>query len=319
MNFQQIQAAAGRLKGVANPTPVMTSRTLDALTGNKLFLKCESFQRGGAFKFRGAYNTLSQFSEAERKAGAITYSSGNHAQATALAGRLLGIKVVVVMPRDAPAVKRAATEGYGAEVVPYDPAGTVREELAGRLQEERGLTLVPPYNHPQVIAGQGTAALEMALALGELDVVLAPCGGGGLLSGTSIAIRHLLPQARVIGVEPEGSNTGNLSFRAGKIVKVERPRTMADGLKPQALGEHTFAVIRENVDDMVTVSEEEIRATLAFVWTRMKLVIEPSGVVGLAPVFHRKLGLSGKRIGVVMSGGNADVGAVGDWLRAPQA
>lgn len=324
LNWLEIQSAAERLYGVANPTPVMTSRTLDALTGNRVFLKCENFQRAGAFKFRGAYNALSQLSDAERKAGAVTYSSGNHAQATALAGRLLGIHMVVVMPEDAPVVKRQATEGYGAEVIPYAPAEEAREAVARRLQDERGLALVPPFNHPHVIAGQGTAAAELVQseavrAAGALDVVLAPCGGGGLLSGTALAVKHLLPRARVIGVEPEGANNGQRAFRAGRIERVEHPRTMADGLKPQALGDLTFSVIREWVDDMVTVTEEEIRSTLAFVWTRMKLVVEPSGVVGLAPVFHNKLGLEGQRVGVIFSGGNADLGAVADWLRAPTA
>ncbi len=319
MNFQEIQAAAQRLAGVANPTPVMTSRTLDGITGSRLFLKCESLQRGGAFKFRGAYNTVSQLSDGERKAGIITFSSGNHAQATALTGKLLGTSVVVVMPEDAPAVKRAATEGYGAEVVTYAAGEVDREALARQIQAERGLTLLPPFNHPHVIAGQGTAALELAQGHADLDVVLAPCGGGGLLSGTAIAVKHLLPGARVIGVEPAGADNGTRAFAAGKIVRVEHPTTMADGLKPQALGDLTFAVIRAYVDDMVTVSEEEIRATLDFLWTRMKLVIEPSGAVALAPVFHGKLGLAGKRIGVILSGGNADVGAVADWFRAPHA
>lgn len=319
MTFAEIQAAAKRLDGVANPTPVVASRTLNEVCGNEVYLKCENFQRAGAFKFRGAYNTLSQLGARERQAGAITFSSGNHAQATALAAKLLGIEVVVVMPQDAPAVKRAATEGYGAEVVLHKPVEDDREQLANRIQAERGLTMVPPFNHPHVIAGQGTAALELVDAQGELDAVLTPCGGGGLVSGTAIAVKHLLPRARVIGVEPMGADNGARAFRAGRIERVAHPRTMADGLKPNALGDLTFAVIKEYVDDMVTVSEEEIRSTLEFLWTRMKLVIEPSGVVGLAPVLHRKLGLEGKRIGVILSGGNADIGAVADWLRADRA
>jgi threonine dehydratase len=319
LNWQEIQAAAKRLQGVANATPVMTSRTLNALSGNEVFLKCESFQRSGAFKFRGAYNTMVQLGAAERKAGVITFSSGNHAQATALAGKLLGVKVVVVMPEDAPRVKRQATEGYGAQVVTYKPGESDREALAKELQAKHGYTLIPPFNHPQVIAGQGTATQELIESDGPLDVVLAPCGGGGTLSGAAIATKHLLPKARVIGVEPEGANNGQRAFRSGRIERVEHPRTMADGLRPQALGELTFAVIRQHVDDMVTVSEEEIRSTLEFVWTRMKLIIEPSGVVGLAPVLHRKLGLAGQRIGVICTGGNADIGAIADWLRAPKA
>ena len=320
MNFQEIQQAAKRLQGVANATPVMTSRTLNAMSGdNQVFLKCESFQRSGAFKFRGAYNTMVQLSEEQRRAGVITFSSGNHAQATALAGKLLGVKVVVVMPADAPSVKRQATEGYGAQVITYKPGESDREVLARELQAQHGYTLIPPFNHPHVIAGQGTATLELIESDGPFDVVLAPCGGGGTLSGAAIATRKLLPKARVIGVEPEGANNGQRAFRSGKIERVEHPSTMADGLKPQALGELTFAIIRESVDDMVTVSEEEMRSTLAFVWTRMKLIIEPSGVVGLAPVLHRKLGLQGQRIGVICTGGNCDIGAIADWLRAPAA
>lgn len=319
MTSEEVLAAAKRLSGVANATPVMTSRTLDALSGNTVFLKCESFQRVGAFKFRGAYNALSKLDDAHKRAGVLTYSSGNHAQAVALAGRLLGIQTLVVMPENAPKVKAQATRDYGAEVVFYDPAAEEREDVAARIQAERGMALIPPFNHPDVIAGQGTAALELVQAHGPLDVVLTPCGGGGLLSGTSLAVKHLLPKARVIGVEPQGADNGNRAFRSGKIERVEHPDTMADGLRPKALGEHTFAVIREHVDDMLTVSEEEIRATLAFMWSRMKLIVEPSGAVGLAPVFHRRLGLEGKRIGVVVSGGNADIGAVADWFRAPKA
>jgi threonine dehydratase len=319
MTPEDVLAAAERLAGVANLTPVMTSRTLDAQTGNTLFLKCESFQRGGAFKFRGAYNALSRLDKEQRRAGVLTYSSGNHAQAVALAGRLLDIRTLVVMPENAPAVKAQATRGYGAEVVTYDPAAEEREALAARIQAERGMTLIPPFNHPDVIAGQGTAALELIRTAERLDVVLAPCGGGGLLSGTALAVKHQAPGARVIGVEPAGADNGTRAFRAGHIVRVEHPDTMADGLKPKALGDLTFAVIREYVDDMVTVSEEEIRSTLHFLWNRMKLIVEPSGAVGLAPVFHRRLGLEGKRIGVILSGGNADVGAVANWFSAGQA
>jgi threonine dehydratase len=319
MTFDEILAARRRLEGVVHRTPVMTSRMLDERCGGTVYLKCESFQRAGAFKIRGAYNALSQLSAASRKAGVITYSSGNHAQAVALAGRLLGIPALIVMPANAPRPKLEATRSYGAEVVTYEPDREEREAVAARLQAERGMTLVPPFNHPHVIAGQGTATCELMEQAADLDLVLAPCGGGGLLSGTAIAAKSLRAFCRVVGVEPEGANNGALSFRSGKIERVEHPRTMADGLKPKALGEHTFAVIREFVDDMVTVSEEQIRSTLEFLWTRMKLVVEPSGAVGLAALFHRAVPLTGRRAGVIISGGNADVGAVADWFRAPTA
>ena len=319
MTFDEILAAAGRLDGVAHRTPVMTSRTLDDAAGCEVFLKCENFQRVGAFKFRGAYNTLSRLSPGEQRSGVVTFSSGNHAQAVAHAAALLGIEAVVVMPADAPQVKLAATRGYGAEVITFDPATEDREVLAQRIRQERGMVLVPPFDHPDVIAGQGTATLELVREVEGLEAMLTPCGGGGSLSGAALVMRHELPGARVIGVEPEGSDCGNRAFRSGRIEVVENPTTMADGLKPKSLGEHTFAVIRECVDDMVTVSEEEIRATLDFLWNRMKLVVEPSGAVSLAPVLHRKVGLEGKRVGVLITGGNADVGAVADWLRAEGA
>ncbi|MBI4082043.1 MAG: pyridoxal-phosphate dependent enzyme [Candidatus Lambdaproteobacteria bacterium] len=320
VEFAQIEAAAARLQGVAHRTPVLTSRTLDALAGCAVFLKCENLQRTGAFKIRGAYNALASLSDAQQRAGVITYSSGNHGQAVALAGKLLAIRALIVMPTTAPKVKVAAVKGYGGEVVTYDPARQEREEVAAQLQAERGLALVPPFNHPAVMAGQGTAALELVQDVPELDAVLAPCGGGGLLSGTAVATRHLRPGARVIGVEPEGAAKANLSVQAGRIVRVEHPQTKADGLMPKALGDLTFAVIREQVERMVTVNEEEIRSTLEFLWSRCKLVVEPSGAVGLAAVFHRKVaGLAGGRVGVILSGGNADIGAVADWFRAERA
>jgi threonine dehydratase len=319
MTFADVLAAAERLEGVAHHTPVMTSRTLNDLTGCEVFLKCENFQRVGAFKFRGAYNALSRLSEQEQRAGVVTYSSGNHAQAVALAGKLLGIAVTVVMPQDAPAVKMQATRGYGAEVVTYDPAEGEREPIARRLQEERGLAIIPPFDHPHVIAGQGTATLELVRDVKGLEAMLAPCGGGGSLSGAALVVKHELPGARVIGVEPEGSDCGTRAFRSGRIERVDNPVTFADGLKPKALGELTFAVISEYVDDMVTVSEGEFRDALAFLWNRMKLIVEPSGAVALAPLLKRKVGLEGRRVGVLLTGGNADIGAVADWLRAEGA
>lgn len=319
MTFDEILAARRRLEGVVHRTPVLSSRTLDERAGCRIYLKCESFQRAGAFKIRGAYNAMAQLDARARRAGVLTYSSGNHAQAVALAGRLLEIPTLIVMPADAPAVKLAASRAYGADVVTFDPAREEREAVAERLLAERGMTLIPPFNHPQVIAGQGTAACELIEAAAPLDLLVAPCGGGGLLSGTAIAAKSLRPGCRVIGVEPEGAANGTRAFREGRIVRVEQPRTFADGLRPKALGEHTFSVIREYVDAMITVSEEEIRATLEFLWTRMKLVIEPSGAVGLAALYHRKVPAQDARAGVILSGGNADIGAVADWFRAQRA
>jgi threonine dehydratase len=317
--LQDVFSAADRLKGVVNVTPVMTSRTLDARVGGAVFLKCENFQRAGAFKIRGAYNAMVQLAPEQRRAGVLTYSSGNHAQAVALSGKLLGIRTVVIMPSDAPAIKRQATESYGAEVVPYNPAREDREVIAERICRERDMTLIPPFNHPHVIAGQGTAAMELISQAGLLNVVLAPCGGGGLLSGTAVAAKGLLKSVRVIGVEPEGANNGTLAKQAGRIVRVEHPATMADGLKPKALGDLTLAHVLQVVDDMVTVTEEELRSTLYFLWNRMKLVVEPSGACALAAVFHGKVPVKGRRAGVIVSGGNADVSAVADWFRAERA
>ncbi|HEX7928019.1 MAG TPA: pyridoxal-phosphate dependent enzyme, partial [bacterium] len=273
VTLQDVFAAADRLKGVVHETPVMTSRTLDAQVGGAVFLKCENFQRIGAFKIRGAYNAMAQLNDEQRKAGVLTYSSGNHAQAVALSGKLLGIKTLVIMPTNAPPIKKQATEGYGAEVVLYDPAKEDRETLAKRVLKERAMTLIPPYNHPSVIAGQGTATLELIAKAGMLDVVLAPCGGGGLLSGTAVAAKGMVKNVRVIGVEPAGANNGYLAKQAGRIVKVEHPSTMADGLRPNAVGSHTLAHIVNVVDEMVTVTEEELRSTLYFLWNRMKLVV----------------------------------------------
>ncbi len=314
-----VEAAARRLAGVARLTPVMTSSTLDELCGRPVFLKCESFQRSGSFKIRGAYNALSAQLPPAREAGVITHSSGNHAQALALAGHLLGVRVLVVMPHTAPRIKIEATRGYGAEIHFYDPQTEEREAVTARLQAEQGRLLIPPFDHPLVIAGQGTAALELLGQMPAPVAVLAPCGGGGLLSGTAIAVTQRQPAARVIGVEPAGADNGTRAFRAGKLVTVTQPHTMADGLKPKSLGPHTFAVMGQLVDDMVTVSEEELRSTLAFLWTRMKLVVEPSGAAALAALFHRKLSLPAGPVGVIISGGNADIGAVAAWLAQPVA
>jgi threonine dehydratase len=310
--YADVVEAARRLEGMAHRTPVHTSRTLDQKLDARLFLKCESFQRAGAFKFRGAMNAISRLTEAERKRGVLTYSSGNHAQAIALAGRLVGAPVTVVMPKDAPAAKRRATEGYGARIVSYDPATEDRQEVARRLLAEGDPVLIPPFDHPHVIAGQGTAAKELIEEVGELDLLLVPCGGGGLLSGSALAARALSPRARVVGVEPEAGDDATRSFRTGILQSVKNPRTIADGARTPSLGELTFPIVRANVDDMVTVSDDDLVLTMRFVWERMKLVVEPTGVLGLAAAFRSRAGAKGRRVGVIVSGGNVDLGlAVG--------
>jgi threonine dehydratase len=302
-----VRAAAERLRGNANPTPVMHSRTLDERTGARVYLKCENFQRGGAFKFRGAFNAVSKLPDQERARGVLTYSSGNHAQAVALTGRLLGVKTVVVMPEDAPGPKIEGTRGYGAEVVLYDRAGRSREEIAAELQQQRGMTLIPPYDHPDVIAGQGTAALELLGETGGLDVVMTPCGGGGLLSGTALAAKSVAPGCRVVGVEPELANDATLSFRTGELHTVHNPPTIADGLRTPALGRYTFPLVRENVDEMRTVTEDQIVEAMRFLWTRMKIVVEPSGAVPVAALLADPSAFAGQRVGIVISGGNVDL------------
>ena len=312
-----VRAAAERLRGVANRTPVHTSRTLDAMLGARVHLKCESFQRGGAFKFRGAYNALSLLSAAERSAGVLTYSSGNHAQAVALAGRILGVRTVVIMPEDAPAAKIAGTRGYGAEVVLYDRHSRSREEIAAQMQGERGMTIVPPYDHAGVVAGQGTAALELIEEVGPLDVVMTPCGGGGLLSGTGLAARSAAPDARVVGVEPELADDATRSFRTGTLHTVHNPPTIADGLRTPSLGWITYPLVRQNVDEMRTVTEAQIVEAMRFLWTRMKLVIEPSGAVPVAALLADPEPFRGLRVGIVISGGNVDLAAACALLAPP--
>ena len=310
VSYEDVENAAERLEGVANRTPVITSRTLDERVGARLFLKCESFQRMGAFKFRGAYNAISRLSTDERRRGVITYSSGNHAQAVALASRLLGTTATVVMPADAPPAKRRATEGYGARVVSYEPAKENREEVARRLQAEGGQVLIPPFDHPHVIAGQGTAAKELFEEVGALDLLLVPCGGGGLLSGSALAARRLNPHGRVVGVEPELGDDATRSFKTGTLQTVHNPRTIADGARTPSLGQITFPLVRAHVDDMVTVSDEQLLDVLRFVWERMKLVVEPTGALGLAAAWSAKVDVAGKRVGVIISGGNADLEAL---------
>jgi threonine dehydratase len=307
VTYDDVKAAAARLRGVAHRTPVATSRTLDERLSARLFLKCESLQRGGAFKFRGAYNAIAKLGPAERGRGILTYSSGNHAQAIALASRLLGASATIVMPENAPAAKRRATEGYGARIVPYDPARERREEIAEALRREGDPVLVPPYDHADVIAGQGTAAKELFEEAGELDVLLVPCGGGGLLSGSALSARALAPRCRVIGVEPELADDATRSFRTGTLHTVSNPPTIADGARTPSLGKLTFPLVRQNVDDMVTVSDDDLVRAMRFVWERMKLVVEPTGVLGLAAALGGTVGVAGKRVGVILSGGNVDL------------
>jgi threo-3-hydroxy-L-aspartate ammonia-lyase len=306
VSFEDIRAAHERIKGHAVRTPVLTSATIDALTGAKLFFKCENFQRMGAFKFRGAFNALSQLEEDEKKRGVVAFSSGNHAQAVALAGRILGIKAVIVMPEDAPKVKLDATRGYGAEVVRY-AKDQPREALAGQLAAERGLTLIPPFDHDHIIAGQGTAAKELIEDAGELDLLLVPCGGGGLLSGCAIAAKHLLPKIRVMGVEPEAGNDAAQSFVQKRLVAIATPDTIADGARTASLGKLTFEIVMRTVDDMLTVNDRELARAMFFLWERMKIVVEPTGALAFAPLHSRKLQTKDLRVGVVLSGGNVDL------------
>jgi threonine dehydratase len=303
--FRRVLAAAGRLRGKARITPVVTSRTLDRHVGAEVFLKCENFQRTGAFKFRGAWNAMSQLSDAERTRGVLTYSSGNHGQAIALAGNLLKVPTTVIMPTDAPAIKRAATKDYGARVVEYHPERDSREELARRLSASHGYAVIPPFDHIDVIAGQGTAALELADRQAKLDMLLVPCGGGGLLSGCAVAVKFRHPACRVVGVEPEAADDATRSYRSGKLQTVHHPLTIADGTRTPSLGKLTFPLIQRLVDDMVTVTENAILAAVKFSFYRLKIVIEPSGVLGMAALLSGAVAPRG-RVGVIISGGNID-------------
>jgi threonine dehydratase len=316
ISFDDIERAQKRLAGVAHRTPVLTSKTADERTGARLFFKCENFQRTGAFKFRGAFNAISQFTPAQRANGVVAFSSGNHAQAIALSARLLGVKAVIVMPTDAPAIKLAATRGYGAEVVLYDRYAEDREAIGRRLAEERGLTLVPPYDHPHVMAGQGTAARELIEDAGPLDLLIAPLGGGGLLSGCATAAKAMLPDCSVVGVEPAAGNDGQRSFRSGRIVHIGAPDTIADGAQTQHLGTLTFPALQRRVDDILTVDDAELVEAMAFFAGRMKIMVEPTGCLGAAAVFGRKLDLKGKRVGIVLSGGNVDLKRFASLIQA---
>lgn len=312
--WQGLQAARPLLAGAIRRTPVLTSSTLDRELSAAVFFKCESFQRTGSFKFRGAYHALTRLDEPARRRGVITYSSGNHAQALAAAGRLLGIAVTVVMPADAPAVKRAATAGYGARIVSYDPARASREAIGRALAAEHGLTLIPPYDHPDVIAGQGTAAAELLEDVPDLDLLLVPTGGGGLLGGCAVAARHLAPRCRVVGIEPALADDATRSFRTGVLHRCEGAKTIADGLRTPFLGELTFPLVRRCVHDMGTVSEEAIGEAVGFCFYRMKLVVEPSGAVPLAALRSGAVAPA-TRTGVIVSGGNVDAATLAALVR----
>ncbi len=306
-NYDGVLAAARRLEGQAHRTPVMRSRTLDAELGASVHLKCENLQRMGAFKFRGAFNALASLDPARRKAGVVAFSSGNHAQAIALSASLLGMPATILMPQDAPAAKMAATRGYGGKVVVYDRYREDREQIGRALAERDGLTLIPPYDHPDVICGQGTAARELFEEVGELDALFVPLGGGGLLSGSALARQALAPGCQLYGVEPEAGDDGRRSLRSGSIVHIETPRTIADGAQTQHLGNLTFPIIQREVTDILTASDSELVDTMRFLAERMKLVVEPTGCLGLAAARRMGAQLRGKRVGVVLSGGNVDM------------
>jgi len=307
VTYADVAAAHERIKPFARRTPVLTSSTVDALTGAKVHFKCENFQRMGAFKFRGAYNALSQLSPEQKRKGVVAFSSGNHAQAVALSGKLLGVPATIVMPTDAPKVKLEATRGYGAEVVMYNASNEDRQKIAEKLAAERGLTVIPPFDHPHILAGQGTAAKELIEETGPLDILMVPCGGGGLLSGCSIAAKHLSPKCRVIGVEPAAGDDGLRAFRSGKLETIKLPDTIADGARTTSLGKITFALIQKHVDDFLTVTDEELLKWMFFLWERMKIVVEPTGALAAAALLQGKIDAQGKKVGVVISGGNVDL------------
>ena len=310
VSYADVAAAAERLAGQAHRTPDMTSRTVNARTGAEVYFKCENLQRMGAFKFRGAYNALAQLSEAERRRGVLAYSSGNHAQAIALAGTLLGIRTTIVMPEDAPTVKLAATRGYGGEVITYDKNATTREALGAALAAERGLTVIPPYDHPRVVAGQGTTAKELIEDAGRLDWLFVCCGGGGLLSGCAIAAAQLSPGCKVVGVEPEAGDDATRSFRTKTLQTVHNPDTIADGARTPSLGKVTFPLVLAYVHDMMTVSDRELLDAMLYLWERMKIMVEPTGALAAAGLFKGAHDVRGKRVGVVISGGNVDLKAI---------
>jgi threo-3-hydroxy-L-aspartate ammonia-lyase len=305
VTYDDVAAAHERIKAAARRTPVLTSSSADALAGARLFFKCENLQRMGAFKFRGAYNALSQLNPDERRRGVLAFSSGNHAQAVALAGKLLGIRTLIVMPENAPRVKLEATLGYGAEVVTYRKDED-RERVAQRLAAERGMVTIPPFNHPHIVAGQGTAAKELLEDAGPLDMLVVPCGGAGLLSGCAVAARHLAPSCHIVGVEPAAGDDVTQSFRTGRIITIPVPDTIADGARTTAPGSVTFPLVQRYVNEMVTVPDDALLRAMFWLWERMKLVVEPTGALGFAALFSKKL-KPRARVGIVLSGGNVDL------------
>ena len=307
VTFDDVARAHERIREFTHRTPALTSGTVDAFTGARVFFKCENFQRMGAFKFRGAYNAMSQLSPDEKRRGVVAYSSGNHAQAVALAGQLLGVRSTIVMPEDAPHVKLDATRGYGAEIVTYDPNSAARDELAHKLAHDRGLTVIPPFDSAHIVAGQGTAAKELIEDAGLLDLLLVPCGGGGLLSGCAIAAKHLNSKCRVVGIEPATGDDATRTFHTKTLQTVHNPETIADGARTPSLGKLTFPLVMRYVDDMLTVTDDELLKAMFFLWERMKILVEPTGALAACALLEKKIDAGGRRVGVVLSGGNVDL------------
>jgi threonine dehydratase len=314
VGYRDIVAAAARIEGVAHRTPVATSRQFNELAGCEAYFKCENLQRMGAFKFRGAYSALSALDAASRARGVVAFSSGNHAQAVALAAQLLGMRAIIVMPHDAPAVKVAATRGYGAEVQLYQRGVESRDGVAAKISAERGCILIPPFDHADVIAGQGTTAKELIEDVGPLDYLFVCCGGAGLLSGCAVAAKHLSPGIKVIGVEPEAGDDAARSFRSKTLQTVVNPDTIADGARTESMGAITFPLVLENVADIMTVSDAELVEAMRFIWERMKLVVEPTGALAAAGVLSGRIGVKGKRVGIILSGGNVDLKAIARYF-----
>ncbi|MFW6465951.1 threo-3-hydroxy-L-aspartate ammonia-lyase [Acinetobacter baumannii] len=315
-NYEDVAAAAERIKDFINKTPVLTSRTVNNEFEAEVFFKCENFQRVGAFKFRGAMNALLQFNETQKKAGVVAFSSGNHAQAIALSSKILGIPATIIMPKDAPAAKMAATREYGGSIVIFDRYTEDREKIGKEIAEKNGLTLIPSYDHPHVIAGQGTAAKELFEEVGDLDYLFVCLGGGGLLAGSALSARQLSSNCKIYGVEPALGNDGQMSFRKGEIVHIDTPPTIADGAQTQYLGKLTFPIIQQKVDDILTVTDEELINAMKFFAERMKMVVEPTGCLGFAAARNLKDELKGKRIGIIISGGNVDISKYAEFLSA---
>ncbi|MEZ2861642.1 threo-3-hydroxy-L-aspartate ammonia-lyase [Proteus terrae] len=312
--YKDVAQAHQRILPYLNKTPVLTSRTINELTGAQFYFKCENFQRMGAFKFRGAMNALSQFNDQQRKNGVVTFSSGNHAQAIALSAKLLGIPATIIMPEDAPKAKMDATKGYGGRVITYNRYTEDREKIGQQLAQKEGLTLIPPYDHPHIIAGQGTAAKELFDEVGELDMLFVPLGGGGLLSGSLLSTKALSPDCKIFGVEPLAGNDGQQSLRKGEIIHIDTPKTIADGAQTQHLGNYTFEIIRNNVDDILTTTDEELISAMQFYAQRMKMIVEPTGCLSLAAARQFGDKLKGKKIGIIISGGNVDIAQYGHFL-----